>query len=326
MSEAVLRLNDIQAFGTEDSYHIAPDKELLEHLTIDADKAAELEYTHEPLWRQLDEQSVRLLKFDVFADPKGGLFTYRAGLNLMRVEPRASDPAMYEPGFKVLRIPHIDFETHCSTLVQGLSTVAEWSAANSHHVPILIVLAVRGPLEESSVPVSGQPLKCGPDELLALEKEIQSVFAREHVLIPDEVRSTASALRDAVLRRGWPEVEALRGRVLFGLTGEPAVVARYCSLSESLAQRTCFPNSPTDEPTAGWLQLPPNSLRAITERVEEGFLVQTAAVPGEEESVLLSGAHYVGVKDPSRDAGVLGRSPRRNPVRCSSLNADGFKE
>lgn len=324
MSDAALRLNDIQVVGTQDSYHVAPDKELLKHLTVEAEKVAELDFTHESLWHQLDVQSARLLTFDVFADPQGGLFAYRAGLNLIRVEPRAPDPAMYEPGFKVLRIPHIDFETRCSTLVQGLSVLAEWSAANPRHVPILVVLAVRGPLEDAPVNVPGQPVECGPDELLALEQEIQSVFSREHVLIPDDIRGQEPALRDALLRRGWPELERVRGCILFGLTGTAAVVERYCSLSESLAQRICFPNSPPDQPTAGWLQLPAGDGRTIAHLVEQGFLVQTEAAPGQVEAALNTGAQYVGIKDPSQDGEAFGCAPRPNPVRRTGLTANGL--
>ncbi len=60
-----------------------------------------------------------------------------------------------EPGFKVLHIPHIDYGTRCHTFVEALETVRDWSLENHNHLPIMILVEVKGslPVESLSLPL-----------------------------------------------------------------------------------------------------------------------------------------------------------------------------
>ncbi len=79
-----LRLNQIQVIGTHNSFHqAAPGDEYQQLAALNAEQAAQRTYTHPDLTTQLDEQKVRQLELDVFADAKGGLY---------------SSPALRDPG------------------------------------------------------------------------------------------------------------------------------------------------------------------------------------------------------------------------------------
>jgi hypothetical protein len=85
--------------------------------------ADSLEYTALPLQEQFDH-GVRQIELDIFADPEGGLYATRRGLILVDgANPESGIPELDEPGFKVLHIQDIDFETHCLTFHACLTTL-----------------------------------------------------------------------------------------------------------------------------------------------------------------------------------------------------------
>src|SRR5262245_20688657 len=136
-----LRLNEIQALGSHNSYHVQAEPALFAALqAFDAALAATLEYTHAPLDEQFDDEGVRQIELDVFADPNGGLYANRAGNAVIGKPVESSEPALAEPGFKVLHVQDIDFATTCLTFVECLTTVRDWSQAHPGHVPIMILV------------------------------------------------------------------------------------------------------------------------------------------------------------------------------------------
>src|SRR5688572_7715905 len=61
-----VRLNEVQAIGTHNSYHVQASPALFGLLTaFDATLAASIEYTHRPLAEQLD-RGIRQFELDVF--------------------------------------------------------------------------------------------------------------------------------------------------------------------------------------------------------------------------------------------------------------------
>ena len=138
--DATLRMNEIQVLGTHNSYHIQPLDSVLEVLaSFVPDIALEIEYTHLPLAEQLD-RGVRQMELDLYADPDGGLYAIRRGLSVVGEDPEPDLPELREPGFKVMHIQEIDFETHCLTFVTCLTQLKEWSDANPTHLPITIMI------------------------------------------------------------------------------------------------------------------------------------------------------------------------------------------
>ena len=100
-----LRLNQIQVIGTHNSYHVAPSSALM---TMFAGVAKEWQYTHRPLGEQLEQLGVRQFELDVFADDDGGSFASPVGAGFSTPEHAA---ALGEPGFKVLHVQDVDYET-----------------------------------------------------------------------------------------------------------------------------------------------------------------------------------------------------------------------
>src|SRR5258708_1690787 len=71
---APLRLNDIEAVGTHNSYKLAvPADEMAAMVAAGGEPALGLDYGHRPLTEQLD-QGARQLELDVVRDPDGGRF------------------------------------------------------------------------------------------------------------------------------------------------------------------------------------------------------------------------------------------------------------
>ena len=123
-----LRLNQIQVLGTHNSYHIQPKEPLFAALQrFNLELAQSWEYTHPPLDEQFESEGIRQVELDVFADPNGGLFANRQGLRLIHQDPASGIPELNQPGFKVLHVQDLDFESNCWTFVECLTTVKAWS-------------------------------------------------------------------------------------------------------------------------------------------------------------------------------------------------------
>ncbi len=337
--DSVLRLNHIQVIGTHNSYHIEPRPSLMERLLRSLPTLAfGLQYTHVPLEQQFSEQGVRQIELDVFADPVGGLFAYRAGLAWVRENPNADIAELYEPGFKVLHVQDVDFESTCWTLVSCLQAVKRWSRANPLHMPIMILIEAK----DEPIPFAGSavPIPIGPEELDALDAEIRSVFRPEELITPDDVRQGRDTLRDAVRELGWPTLAQSRGKVLFTLDNGGAVRDAYLSGHPSLQGRVMFVSVPADHPAAGFLKLndPIGDFEAIRSAVTNGFVVRTRADADTREAregdteprdhALASGAHWVSTDYPVPDTrwghGYAAQIPGGTPARCNPISAPPF--
>jgi len=192
IDDRCVAMNEIQVIGTHNSYHLPPRTELLQAFVGIDPQAFEWEYDNLPLFEQFETQGIRQIELDVFADPEGGLYADRLALALIGQDPASGEPALDEPGFKVLHVQHADFETTCLTFVACLEEVKEWSDANPRHVPIMILVEAKD--EPFFVPVLPAPIPIGSDELRDLEDEIISVFPRGRIVTPDDVRGNHASL------------------------------------------------------------------------------------------------------------------------------------
>lgn len=100
-----LRLNQIQALGSHNSYHVA---------TPDTPVEA-WQYSHDPLDVQFQSEGVRQIELDVWANPNG---------------------------LAVFHIPSVDAGVTCSLLKTCLQTVKTWSDAHPKHLPIAILIEI----------------------------------------------------------------------------------------------------------------------------------------------------------------------------------------
>jgi hypothetical protein len=333
-----LRLNHVQVLGSHNSYHIEPKPALFSLLRAFLGAAAEgFEYTHLPLAEQFAAQGIRQIELDVFADPEGGLYAERAGQRVATGDGASNVPALDEPGFKVLHVQDVDFETTCFTFVECLRQVRAWSQANPGHAPIFVLIEAK----DEPIPDPGlgfvTPLPIGVSELDALDAEIRSVFAPEEMITPDDVRGERATLEEAVVGDGWPTLGEARGKVLFGLDNGGDKRDAYIAGHPGLRGRVLFTSSLPGEPEAGFVKLndPIEDGALIRDLVARGFIVRTRADADtvqarsgdttQRDAALASGAQFVStdypVPDPDFGTGYRVEIPGGTPARCNPVSA-----
>ncbi len=350
--DARLRINDLQAIGTHNSYKLAiPPQELAAHRAVDAAGADSLDYAHPPLFAQL-EQGARTLELDVYYDPRGGRYAHPPGaLRRGYGEAGPWSPAvaaeMTQPGFKVMHLADIDFRSQCMVFVQCLRQIRAWSQSHREHAPILILINAK---DGRSGPGAVAPLPFDGAAFDALDGEIRSVFTAAELIVPDDVRGDAPSLREAVLAGRWPTLAQARGKVLFALDEDARKIGLYRGARRSLEGRAMFVNTDEQASDAAYLTLndPIGQGVRIAKAVDAGFLVRTRADadtlearrndPRRREAAFASGAHYISTDYPqpdrrfSRYRVVFPRSeiarcnPRRQPERCNQRPVEALEK
>ncbi|MBA3302959.1 MAG: phosphatidylinositol-specific phospholipase C1-like protein [Acidimicrobiia bacterium] len=332
-----VRLNEVQVLASHNSYHTQARPELFAAIAaFDPGLASTLEYDHAPLAVELGDYGVRQVELDVFADPEGGLYGNRAGLRVIGQDP-IGPPALFEPGFKVLHVQDIDFESTCLSLVACLETIDAWSRSHPGHLPITVQIEPK----DDVLPDLGlgfvTPIPIRGAELDALDAEIRSVFDEDRLLTPDAVRGGRSSLEKAVRNHGWPTLRKSRGKVLFALDSAGPARDAYVAGHPSLEGRVMFTNSPPGTPEAAYVVRndPIADGGEISDLVARGYLVRTRADADTvqartgdttmREAALASGAQFVTtdypVPDPDFGTGYSVSIPGGSPARCNPVNA-----
>jgi hypothetical protein len=327
--DEVVRLNQVQVVGTHNSFHRRLPPKLFEILTsFDGKLAASVDYEHAPLDEQLD-RGIRQLELDVFADPDGGRFASRAANPLGGLPKETGLAELSEPGFKVLHLPEVDFESSCLSLRACLRTVATWSAAHPRHLPIMVFVEAKdAPVPDVAKLGFATPLPIGAAELDALDAEVRAAFDGESLLTPDDVRGSHATLREAVTSDGWPTLAASRGKVLFCLLDDDAKRAAYVAVPG----RAMFTLSGVDAPESAVVSRPtPVEQSADIEALaRQGFIVRTRADADTVEArsgdvrrrdaALASAATWVSTDFPSSDA-KFGPYEVPPAIRCNPVIA-----
>ncbi|HKY14015.1 MAG TPA: Ca2+-dependent phosphoinositide-specific phospholipase C, partial [Microthrixaceae bacterium] len=244
-----IRLNQVQLVGAHNSYHVAPDPNLLQ-LMVQAAQSfpslasglgnpAELAYTHAGITQQL-ERGLRTFELDVFADPTGGRFANPVIPGWFGFNDPFLSPELGAPGFKVLHIQDIDYRSQCPSLVSCLTEIRTWSDANPGHLPIVINLE----LKDDPLPAALNPtpvLEFDGPMLDAVDAELEATIG-DRIIRPDDVRGAAVDLRTAITTTGWPTLAASRGKVLFFIDNAE-LRDPYLDGHPSLTGRTMFTSS-----------------------------------------------------------------------------------
>jgi hypothetical protein len=242
-------------------------------------------YTHPPLDVQLTMQGVRQFELD---------FHYVG------------------PGdFPVHHVPP-DIGSTCTSLPACLGILKTWSDAHPRHAPLVVLLEQKD--EFDGTKISGHY-----DEVDAL---LLSVWPRDRVITPDEVRGQRGTLREAVTTDGWPTLGKTRGRILFAFIGDST---EYMNGHPNLENRVVFPRANVSDPFAAFVLLDnaQSSEAEIADAVRQGFMVRTR-YNGEELKLVpavLDAAHRGGAQclsgDFPLDFAITGGAPLRcNPVRA----------
>ena len=149
--DSTLRLNDIRILASHNSYKKLPNSKVIRFLShfkkqLGAENdPIQLDYGHSLIESQLSDFNIRGLELDIYNDPKGKLYRKRK-INRFIWGQRVSakEPKLKLPGFKVLHIPDIDFESNYLTLKDALIEIKKWSDKHPNHTPILINVEAKG--------------------------------------------------------------------------------------------------------------------------------------------------------------------------------------
>ena len=345
-----VRMNEVQVLGSHNSYHLRPAPEVLEAVAALAGEelAASFDYQHRPLTEQLEDFGIRQLEIDVYADPEGGRFAQRPAAELVGLPVESGEPALEEPGFKVIHQVDVDFRSSCLTFVACLGEVDAWSEENPDHAPIMIMVeakeqslaeATAGVVDLSQLGVElTEVVDFDRATFDRLEAEILTVFDESELITPDDVRAEAATLEEAVLAGdAWPTLQEAAGKVLLSLVNLGPTRDVYVGDAANLEDRLMFTSSEEGRPDAAFIRVddPVAEGDRITELVEGGYLVRTRTdVPGidapaddttRRDAAIESGAQYLStdyyVAEPLLGNDYEVDLPGEAPVRCNPVNA-----
>jgi Phosphoinositide phospholipase C, Ca2+-dependent len=318
--DSTLRLDQVQVLGSHNSYHGRPYPQVLAALrNANAGLALALDYAHAPLPRQF-AIGVRQIELDVWSDPRGGKFA-RPSFPIQVGVRLPDNPVMRTPGYKVIHQADADTNSTCLTFVSCMRLVRTWSDAHPGHVPIDIHVEMKDDHVTETM-------------FAALEREIRSVFARDRIVTPDDVRGNAPTLGQAVRAHGWPTLGAVRGKVYFTLDNE-SFREGYLSGHPSLRGRLLFtPSSPgQDDAAYAKLNDPIADAPRIKAALAAHMIVRTRADADTfaarandthmERAALTGGAQLVSTDyeqpDPTIGNGYVVRIPGGTPARCDPV-------
>jgi hypothetical protein len=322
------------------AYHIAPmDPVRAAILAMFPFILDPIDYTHAPLQEQFENEGVRQVEIDVFADPDGGLYSVRGAVQALTGNGASGIPELDEPGLKVLHIQDVDFMSTCYTFVECLTDIKEWSDGHPGHVPIMIQIEAKD--DKINIPGLGftfvVPVPFDAEQLDEIDTEILEVFPTDQIITPDEVRGNRDTLEEAVRLDGWPTLGQTRGRVLFTLDNGGSYKANYIAGHPSLRGRILFVDATPPEAEAAFVKLndPVGSFDEIQDLVGRGFVVRTRADADTQEArhgntvprdmAIDSGAQWVSTDYPIPDdrfgTGYFVQLPGGMPARCNPISA-----
>lgn len=281
-----LRINQIQIIGSHNSYRQKTHQPIYDFaqsvsgLLPASLNPSDWDYTHIPLPEQFSDYGVRQIELDIYRDPDGGRFYKRMGNQLVGEPVESGIADLNLPGFKVLHIADLDYNTNYITFKQALQAVKSWSEAHPRHLPIFILI------ETKTTSLSGIPFVAWTETLPfdavamdALDAEIRDVFGEDlhNVITPDVVRGSAATLREGVLAHGWPKVGDARGKVLFMLDNGGDEADTYLAGHTSLQNRILFVDGDSTTDHAAFMKRNDPFDVEIEQLVAQGFIVRTRA-------------------------------------------------
>lgn len=226
-----LPLNQLRSLASHNSYKRKPQPNLQHFLNSIKGKLGEendpvqLEYEHELLSVQLDSFNVRGFELDVYADPKGGKYYKRRVNGFVRgLKKRSKVDELKEPGFKILHIADIDYETNYFTLKSALKELVSWSRSNPNHLPLFINIETKGNAmgdESGFLRFIGFQKAIKYDSCIYsfLNDELTSFVPDEILMTPFEIANGHNSIRERIEKEGWPSVGEMRGKMFFILEG-----------------------------------------------------------------------------------------------------------
>ncbi|MBK8969705.1 MAG: Ca2+-dependent phosphoinositide-specific phospholipase C [Saprospiraceae bacterium] len=283
-----LKINQYQVLASHNSYRLRTYDPILQFMYANPQllppdfNPDDWDYSHVALEEQFSNYGIRSIEIDVYDDPDGGLFYNRMGLFVLGMPFESGEPALLEPGLKVLHVPDLDYQTHYLTFKQTLQAVKNWSERHYDHLPIVIQIE---PKEDNIYELMGPPFTntkaFTKTSLGTIDQEIRAVFGADlpGVITPDDIRGNYSSLNEAVQHNAWPELILARGKVIFVMDGSGNETADYLDGHPSLANRAMFVYAEPGKPEAAFLKYedPRDFVGEIQNYVAKGYMIRTRA-------------------------------------------------
>lgn len=283
------KINELQFIGSHNSYRTKTHQPIFDFVTaLGTDVLGDLDptewdYTHVPFSEQLDDYNVRSFEIDVYYDPEGGRFYNRRGNVFIGEAEESNIPALLEPGYKVIHLPDLDYNTHYYTFKEALGALKDWSEQNPSHEPLFIMLELKDEAAGDFVPALGfaTALPYTSEAMEDLEAEVKDVFGEnlDGVYTPDKLRGTYTTVEEAVLNDNWPTLAEARGQIFFVLSANEEAEGNYLLNHDGLEGRAMFMFSGQGNAETAFLIMdnPQGSGDAIKEAVRNGYFVRTRA-------------------------------------------------
>jgi hypothetical protein len=224
-------LNDIRILASHNSYKKKPDPKVLKFLAKVKNKIGEennpiqLEYGHELLSSQLTNYGIRGFELDIYFDAKGGKFSKpKVNAFICGLKNKLDQAELNVPGFKLLHIADIDYETNYFTLQSALVEIRMWSEMHPLHCPIFINLELKN---DSPADASATLRHLGfkratqftAETYNLLDSVVLANFNTEQLFTPSDFRKDNISLRARISTEGWPLLSSCRGKIFFIMEG-----------------------------------------------------------------------------------------------------------
>lgn len=290
------KLNDIQVIGSHNSYKRAVEKPILDSIAkIDNLLKLSLEYEHIALNDQL-ELGLRSLEYDVFFDPIGGRYSNPAGLKIVLEAgicplPFDIEKKLNQPGLKMFHAQDVDFRSSHLLFKDGLKELKIWSDQNPTHTSIIVLINAK----DDQILNTTIPLPFTADALESIDMEIRSIFSNEQLITPDLVKGEMNFLENAILTNGWPEMEDMKGKILFILDENKNKTQRYLTKFPGLENAVMFANLEKGNNEAAFMVIndPILNFDKINNLVNLGYMVRTRADSDTKEARIVDYERFV---------------------------------
>ena len=342
-----LKLNQLQSLGTHNSYHVKPAPNLSKALS-DANWLARLllgtfEYTHLPLSEQFDT-GVRQIELDMMLDPEGGLYAKPLGDKLVEKSGLPADPnfdpdgEMQQPGLKIIHMQDFDYRSTCLTFTKCLQEMKAWSDNNPQHLPIVVLIEAsdktfpRMVIPDKMTLDLTKPVKFDAQNISEIDREINAVFDREQLIVPDDLRGNYSTLRQAIKSEGWLTLAEARGKMIFLMDNRSEL---YLERYPGMKGATLFTTAKEPGENEAVFINTNEPRRDIPSLIEDGYIVRTRADSDtlearldsteKREAAIRSGAQYISTDfpDPREYFSKFKRLfPEDALIRCNPWNTD----
>ena len=299
-----LRMHQIQVIATHNSYHAMAPADLHERVKAAYPDAATWEYDHAPLDVQLN-RGIRSFELDIHHT---------------------------DQGYEVFHVQDFDAACTCRNFEECLNVMRAWSKAHPRHVPIITLIE----LKKEDVPqASTRTFPFEAEDLDALDAHLLSVFSREELITPDDVRGAYPTLAEAVRAGNWPTLAQARGKCMFVLHARGAHAENYTRNAPSCEGRPMFIEGVGDQPWDAVFVVNEPTRPELAKYVQQGFIVRTRADDGlregrandtaRREAALASGAQIVSTDFPRGEAhpdtGYVVQLPGKAAARPNPVTA-----